>query len=147
MKRNYQGVLNRIKVIALAHPQINSVDNGRDLEFDVTKSNQFPRFFIKTVDSPIIGGLGSVELVVNFAVLLVDRLNTKRNNTDDVMNLCHSAMTDVLATLNKEGLIRVSDSPTMSPLYDYQDSQTAGWQCGIRVYLDSGFDCYNVGGD
>jgi uncharacterized protein YggE len=144
MKRNYQGVLNRIKAVATAHPQINSVDTGRELEFDTTKLNQWPRFFIRTETSPVVGGQGSVEISVNFTFLLMDRMNTKRTNTDEVLNLCHSALTDVLATLNKEGLIRVTDNPTMSPLYDYQDTQTAGWQVGVRVYLDSVFQCYNV---
>jgi len=144
MKRNYQGVVNRVKTIALAHPQINSADDGRELEFDTTKTNQWPRFFMRTGTSPIVGGLGSVELSVNFTVLLMDRLNTKRDNTVDVLNLTHSALTDVLAVLNKEGLTRVSDGFTMSPLYDYQDTQTAGWQVDIKVYLDSDFQCYPV---
>lgn len=144
MKRNYQGVVNRIKEIAEAHPQINSADDGRELEFDTKKTNLWPRLFLRTEASPIVGGLGSVELSVDFTILLMDRLNTERSNVIDVMNMTHSALTDVLAVLNKEQLIRVSDNPTMTPLYDYQDTQTSGWQVGIRVYLDSGFECYPV---
>lgn len=144
MKRNYQGVLNEIKAVALAHPQINSADDGRELEFDTTKTNIWPRLFIRTEDGPILGGLGTVELSINFTILLMDRLNTARTNTNDVLNITHSALTDVLATLNKEGLIRVEDGLLMSPLYDYQDTQTSGWQVGIRVYLDSVFQCYPV---
>lgn len=144
MKRNYHGVLSRIKTVAEAHPQINSADDGRELEFDVNKNNTWPRFFVKTVNSPILGGLGTVELAVDFEFLLLDRLNTKRDNVVDVMNLCHSAMTDVLAVLNKEGYIRTTDNPTMTPLYDFQDSQTSGWRVPVRVYLDQGFQCYNV---
>ena len=145
MKRNYLGVVSRIKEVALAHPQINSADDGRELEFDTTKKNIWPRFFIKTVVAPVLGGLGSVELAIDFSVLLMDRLNAKRNNTLDVMNLTHSVLTDVLATLNKEQLIRVEDNPTMAPLYDYHDTQTSGWQiANLRVYLDSGFKCYSV---
>ncbi len=144
MKRNYQGVINRIKEVALAHPQINSADEGRQLEFDTNKTNIWPRLFIRTDTAPIEGGLGSVELSVVFTILLMDRLNVKRDNTVDVLNLTHSALTDVLATLNKEGLIRVSNSMTMAPLYDYQDTQTSGWQVAIKVYLDSVFNCYPV---
>ena len=144
MKRNYQGVLSRIKTVAEAHPQINSADDGRELEFDVNKNNTWPRFFVRTDSAPILGGLGSVELAVNFTFLLMDRVNTKRDNVVDVMNLCHSAMTDVLATLYNEGYIRTTDNPTLSPLYDYQDTQAAGWSVGVRVYLDSGFQCYTV---
>ena len=144
MKRNYQGVLKRIKEIADAHPQINSSDDGRELEFDVKKSHQWPRAFIRTESSPVVGGLGSVELSVNFTLLVMDRLKTSRDNVVDVVGSTHSIMTDILATLNKEQLIRVEDGLTMQPLYDYADSQAAGWQVGIRVYLDDGFECYEV---
>ncbi len=144
MKRNYQGVLKRIEEIAIAHPQINSADNGRELELDVKKKNLWPRLFIRTETSPITGGQGTVELAVNFTILLVDRLNTNRTNVVDVMNMTHSAMTDVLAVLNKEQLIRVEDNLLMAPLYDIHDSGTAGWQVPIKVYLDQGFECYTV---
>jgi hypothetical protein len=144
MKRNYQGAIERIKTVALAHPQIKSADTGRELEFDVTKNNTWPRFFARTENSPITGGLGTVELSVNLTFLLMDRLKADRSNVQDVLNSNHAILTDVLATLNKEQLIRVEDNLTMEPLYDYQDSQTAGWQVGVRVYLDSGFQCYTV---
>jgi len=144
MKRNYQGVVNRIKTVALAHPQINSADDGRELEFDVNKNNTWPRFFMKTINSPLVGGQGTVEISVGFEFLLMDRMKANRDNVIDVMNLCHSAMTDVLAVLNKEQLIYIADNPIMTPLYDYQDTQTSGWKIPVRVYLDQGFKCYTV---
>lgn len=144
MKRNYQDVVNRIKAVALSHPDIYSADDGRELEFDTKKKIEWPRFFIRTETAPIVGGLGSVELSLNFTVLLMDRLNTDRQNVVEVMSKTHSAMIDVLATLNSEQLIRVTDNPILSPLYDYQDTQTAGWQVPIRVYLDMDFECYTV---
>lgn len=144
MKTNYKGAIERINTVALAHPQVNSADDGRELEFDVNKANQFPRVFIKTVDSPIVGGEGSVDLSVNFDILVADRFKPDRSNVVDVMNLTHSVLTDILATLNKERLIRVSDGFALSPLYDYHDSQVGAWQTRIRVYLDQGFNCYPV---
>lgn len=144
MKRNYQGVLERIKTVALAHPQVNSADDGRELEFDVKKASLFPRVFIRTDTGAVVGGLGTVELTVTFSVLVMDRLNTKRTNAVDVLNSTHSIMTDFLATMNKEQLIRTVDNPSFVPLYDYQDTQTAGWIATLVVYLDSGFECYPV---
>ena len=141
MKRNYQGVIKRIKQISDAHPQVNSSDDGRELEFDVKKHNLWPRIFIRTEQSDVIGGEGTVELTVNFTVLAMDRLNVKRSNVVDVLNVTHTILTDILATLNAEQYIRLTDNPTMTPLYDYQDSQSAGWQVGIKIWLDVGFEC------
>ncbi len=145
MKRNYQGVLERIKTVAQAHPQINSADDGRELEFDVNKTQQWPRAFIRTEAGALLGGQGTVELVNDFTLLIMDRLETDRSNVVDVLNSTHSILTDVLATLNKEQLIRVEDGIAITPMYDYQDSQSAGWSAGIRIYTDSSFECYPVG--
>lgn len=145
MKRNYQGVLERIEDIALAHPQVNSFDSGRDLEFDVNKTDLWPRVFIKTESSLVVGGQGTVELVVLFSMLVMDRLNTERTNVVSVLNQNHSIATDILATLHKEAITRVSDGATLNPLYDYQDTQTAGWGVSVRAYTDIGFECYPVG--
>lgn len=144
MKRNYQGVLERIKANALAHPQVKSADDGRELEFDVKKKNLWPRVFIRTDAGAIVGGEGTVELNVTFSILVMDRLDTKRLNTVDVLNETHSIMTDLLANLNKDQLIRVENGLTLTPIYDYQDSQSAGWTAVVMVYLDSGFVCYPV---
>lgn len=144
MKLNYQGVLERIKAVALAHPQINSADEGRELEFDVTKKNLWPRAFIRTETGQIVGGLGSVMMTQSFTMLIMDRLNTKRDNTVDVLNSTHTIMGDVLATLNSEQVIRFEDGITLTPLYDYQDSQSAGWQAVITVYLVQSVKCYPV---
>jgi len=144
MKRNYQGVLKRVKEIAEAHPQINSVDDGRELEFDTKKANLWPRFFIRTDRSDFLGGEGTVELSVTFSFLLTDRMKVDRSNMVDVMGRTHSIMTDVLAVMNKEQLVRVEDNWTLEPLYDYQDSQSSGWQVQLAVYLDQGFECYPV---
>jgi len=143
MKRNYQGVVKRIKQVAEAHPQINSADDGRELEFDVGKKQLWPRVFIRTDSSDIIGGDGTVELTVNFTLLIADRLKANRDNIVDVLNTTHGAMTDILATLHKEQLIRL-DNKTATPLYDYQDSQSAGWSIPITVWLDDGFKCYTA---
>jgi hypothetical protein len=147
MKRNYQGVVERIKTVALAHPQVKSADVGRELEFDINKSNIWPRVFLKTEGSAVIGGQGTVELVILFSMLVMDRLKTDRTNIIDVLNQNHSIATDILATLNKEQLIRIEDGATLTPLYDYQDTQTAGWEISLRVYTDIGFECYLVDGD
>lgn len=144
MKRNYQGVLERIKTVALAHPQVKSADDGRELEFDVKKTNVWPRVFIRTDSSNVVGGEGTVELSIVFTILVMDRLEADRSNVVSVMNETHSILTDILATLNKEQLIRVTDNPIITPLYDYQDSQSSGWQVPVQVYLDQGFECYPV---
>lgn len=143
-KLNYQGVVERIKAIALAHPQVNSADDGRELEFDVAKTSLWPRVFIRTDGSGILGGQGTAEPYVTFSILVMDRLNTDRSNMIDAMNITHSIMLAFLATMNKEQLIRYETSPTMSPLYDYQDTQSAGWTVTVRVYLDVALLCYPV---
>ena len=89
-------------------------------------------------------GLGTVEVSVNFTVLLQGLVKKDRSDIVEVMNTTHSAMLAVLATLNKDQLIRVTDNPVLSPLYDYQDTQTSGWECPIKVYLTAGFECYEV---
>ena len=144
MRQTYQDAVKRIKEVAMAHPGIYSADDGRELEFDIKKKHEWPRFFIRTETSPITGGLGSVEVSVNFTILLMGLVNKERSNIVDVMNATHSAMLDVLATLNKEQLIRVTDNPILSPLYDYQDTQTSGWECPIKTYLTADFECYDV---
>lgn len=144
MRQTYQDVVNRIKKVALAHPNIYSADDGRELEFDIKKKHEWPRFFIRTETSPITGGTGSVEVAVNFTVLLMGLVNKERTDIVEVMGITHSAMLAVLATLNKEQLIRATDNPVLSPLYDYQDTQTSGWQVAITVYLTAGFECYDV---
>jgi hypothetical protein len=144
MKRNYQGVLERIKQVALAHPQVNSADDGRELEFDVNKTELWPRAFIRTETGALIGGEGSAEFTNDFTLLIMDRLNTDRSNTVDVLNSMHSILADVIATLNNDQLIRVEDGISFTPLYDYMDAQAAGWQAGIRAYLDTELQCYEV---
>ena len=144
MKQNYQGTVERIKEIALAHPQVNSAEDGRELEFDVKKKNLWPRVFIRTDASGIVGGMGTAEPYVAFSILVMDRLNTDRSNMIDVMNTTHTIMLAFLATLNKEQLIRFENSPAFNPLYDYQDSQAAGWSLTTRFYLDVNLECYPV---
>jgi hypothetical protein len=144
MKLNYQGVLERLKTVILAHPQVNSCDDGRELEFDVNKSELWPRGFIRTEASTLLGGLGSAELSCNFTILMMDRLNTDRTNVVDVMNSMHSILTDVMATLNSEQLIRIEEGIVFNPLYDYQDSQSAGWSVEIRTYIEGSLECYPV---
>ena len=144
MRQTYQDAVKRIKEVALAHPKIYSADDGRELEFDIKKKHEWPRFFIRTETSPIAGGLGTVEVSVNFTVLLMGLVNKERSDIVEVMNTTHSAMLAVLATLNKDQLIRVTDNPVLAPLYDYQDTQTSGWQVPITVYLTAGFECYEV---
>jgi hypothetical protein len=144
MKRNYQGVLNRIKEIAEAHSQVNSVDDGRELEFDTKKANLWPRVFIRTDEAGIVGGEGTVELTINFSLLVMDRLKIDRSNMTSAMNDTMRILTDILAVMNYEQLIRLTDNPTITPLFDYQDSQSSGWSVGVRVWLDEGFECYTV---
>jgi len=144
MNLTYQSVLNRIKTVAEAHPDVYSIDVGRELEFDIKKKHEWPRFFIKTVDSPIQGGLGTVEISVNFEFLLTGLVKKDRSDIVEVMNTCHSAMLAILATLHKDQVIRVTDNPVLRPLYDYQDTQTSGWRVPVRAYLDAGFTCYEV---
>ncbi len=145
MKRNYQGVLERIEAVALAHPQVKSSDAGRELEFDVAKKNLWPRAFIRTESGALLGGPGSVRMSQDFTLLIMDRMNTARTNAVDILNTTHTIIGDVLATLNNEQLIRFEDGITLTPLYDYQDSQSAGWSAGVRVYLDTVLQCYPVG--
>ena len=144
MRQNYLDVVKRIKEVANAHSNVYSVDDGRELEFDTKKKNQFPRVFLRTDQSDIVGGEGTVELTVTFSILVMDRMKADRSNMVDAINTTHSILTDILATMNKEQLIRVTDNPTMTPLYDYQDSQSSGWQVGVKVWLDVGFQCYPV---
>ena len=144
MKRNYQGVLNRIKEISLAHPMVNSADDGRELEFDVKKNNLWPRVFIRTEQSDVVGGQGSVELSVTFSLLVMDRVKADRSNTVDVMGSTHSILTDILATMNKEQLIHLTDNPVITPQYDYSDSQSSGWVVPVKVWLDQGMQCFRV---
>ena len=144
MRQTYQDVVSRIKKVALAHPDIYSADDGRELEFDIKKKHEWPRFFIRTETSPIVGGQGTVEQSVNFVLLLMGKVKEDRTDILDVMGAIHADMSAVLATLNKEQMIRVTDNPVMSPLYDYGDTQTSGWQVPIRVYLTAGFECYTV---
>ena len=144
MNRTYQEIVKRIEQVALAHPGIYSADAGRELEFDVKKKHEWPRFFIRTEAAPFVGGLGTVEASLQFTVLLMDKLDIERSNVIDVMSSLHTILASVLATMNKEQLIRLTDNPTPTPLYDYQDTQTAGWQVAIRVYIEGGIECYTV---
>ena len=142
-KLNYLGALERIESIAGAHPQVNSVDDGRELEFDTKKTDLWPRVFIRTESGSVLGGLGSATATAGFSLLVMDRLDTKRNNVRDVLNSTHSIMIDILATLHKNQVIRLEDNQTYSPLIDYQDTQAAGWTVDIFTYLDMPFMCYD----
>jgi hypothetical protein len=144
MKLNYQDALKRIKTIAGAHSLVYSVDDGRELEFDTKRKNQWPRVFIRTDQSNFIGGEGTVVLTVTYTLLVMDKVKSDRSNIVEVMGKTHGIMTDILATMNKEQLIRLTDNGTLTPLYDYQDTQSSGWQIPVNVYLDIGFECYEV---
>ena len=144
MKRNYQGAIKRIEQIAAAHPAVGSVDVGRDLEFDVNKTNLWPRVFIKPVSGQVLGGQGTAEMFITMNVMVMDRLTTDRANMVDVHATTHQILTDFMATLNKEQFTRTTDNPTFVAVADYQDSQSAGWEVVLRIYLDSGYECYPV---
>lgn len=144
MKRSYQDVIEQIKQIALAHPMVKSVDDGRDLEFDVKKNNVWPRVFIKTDSTAMLGGEGTAETTLLLSVLVMDRLNTKRSNIEDAINDTHGILLSLWATLNMHQLIRLDDNPTAEPRYDYHDSQSAGWETTMRVYMTGVIECYPV---
>lgn len=144
MKQSYQGVLKNIEAVVLAHPMVNSVDNGRELEFDVKKSSLFPRGFIRTIGGSVTGGHGSAEVTLNFSLLIADRLNTKRTNMVSALNDTHAIMLGVVGTLVREQLIDISGGLSLTPVMDYHDTQVAGWQFDFRVILDTGLQCYDV---
>lgn len=144
MKRNYQGVLKRLKEVADAHPQVNSVDDGRELEFDTTKDNIWPRVFIRTDRGTVVGGPGTAQAYIIFSMLCMDRMKADRSNMTDVMNLTHSVLMDILATCNKEQLIYFEDGLVLEPLYDYHDTQSSGWTVELLVPITEGFQCYPV---
>ena len=93
MRQSYQSVLETVQGVFLARPQVNSVDNGRELEFDIKKYNLFPRVFIKTLDSPFNG-----RWEYNLEIMCLDRVNNDFNNLVDVMSLTKSILEDGIST-------------------------------------------------
>lgn len=144
MRQNYQEVVNRIKQIADSHPDIYSSDVGREFEFDIKKKHEWPRFFLRTEASNITGGLGSAETSVAFTMLVMGKVDKERSDIVEVMSQQHQTMLDILATMHKDQLIRIEDNPVLVPLYDYQDTQTSGWQVAVRVYLDASLQCITI---
>jgi len=144
MKQSYQDVLKSIEEVCLAHPLIKSADSGRELEFDFSKNNQFPRSFVRTEGANISAGEGSAEVSITLTLLVMDRIKTDRSNMVDVLNNTFSILLAVLGTLHAKNISRLEEEPDIVPLYDYQDSQSGGWSVTITVPTDMVIQCYPV---
>ncbi len=138
MKQSYQSVLETIQETFENRPQVNSVDNGRELEFDVTKSNLFPRVFIQTVSSPFNG-----RWEYNFEIMVMDRLNSERDNMIDIMSLTKSIVEDGISQLNFLNIINPIGI-VVTPVYDFQDSQSCGWQFPVTLFTEKGLECFDA---
>jgi hypothetical protein len=144
MKRNYISVIEKVKEIALAHPQVNSAESGRELGLDTKKKDLFPKVYIDTVSSPFSIGQGSAEAVIVLNIKVVDKQNKNRSNIEDILNNTHVIFAEIVATLLKYQLIRYGDSITLEPIRDSHDSQVSGWMADVRTYPDVAFQCYPV---
>ena len=138
MKQSYQSVLETVQQVFADRPQVNSVDVGRDLEIDITKNNLWPRVFIKTLDSPFNG-----RWEYNLEILCLDRVNNDFDNLIDVMSLTHSILEDGISQLafldiiNPVGII-------LTPLYAFQDAQSAGWTFPVTIFTTKGLECFDA---
>lgn len=138
MKQSYQSVLETVKEVFESRPQVNSVDDGRDLEVDIKKKNLWPRVFIKTIDSEFNG-----RWEYNFEILCLDRVNNDFSNLDDVMSLTKSIIEDGISQLNFLNIINPVGI-TVSPLYAFQDAESSGWTFPVTVFTEKGLECFDA---
>jgi hypothetical protein len=138
MKQSYQSVLETVKEVFENRPQVNSVDDGQELEVDITKDNLWPRVFIKTIDSDFNG-----RWEYNFEILCLDRVNNDFSNITDVMSLTKSIIEDAISQLNFLDIINPVGI-TVTPFYNFQDSQSSGWEFPVTVFTTKGLECFDA---
>jgi len=144
MSQTYQDAVESLKTVMNASPALYSVDDGRELDFDTKKKHEWPRGFIRTEESPITGGQGSVMIYLNFTLLCMGKVKKDRSDIVEVMSAMHTALTNILATLNQQQLIYTENDVSLQPLYDYHDTLSSGWQVAIQVPMSKGYECYTV---
>lgn len=138
MKQSYQSVLETVQQVFTDRPQVNSVDSGRELEFDISKNNLFPRVFIQTISSPFTG-----RWEYTFEVLCMDLVNNDLANIVDVMSTTKSIMEDAISQLAFMDII-TPIGMTLTPVYNYQDAQASGWTMTLVVFTTKGLECFDA---
>ncbi len=138
MKQSYQSVLETVQEVFQARPQVNSVDSGRELEFDIKKTNLFPRVFIKTIDSPFNG-----RWEYNFEIMCMERVNNDFSDMVDAMSLAKSILEDGISQLSFMNIIEPVGI-ILTPVYSFQDTQASGWTFPVTVFTEKGLECYNA---
>lgn len=136
MKHSYSDIVNQLTEVAEAHPQVASVDNGTEMEFDVKKYESFPRVFLRVNNSSYSG-----RFVYNFSILVLGLVNSDGSDKEDTMNRTHAIVEDLLSQYNYMELIKASEAQIL-PLTNYQDTVTAGWLINIPVYTEKGLECF-----
>lgn len=144
MNLNWQKLIESVAEVSRNHPLVNSVDDGREMEFDTRKSEAWPRVFLSPATSNITGGQGSVVVTASFTIVVADRLVTDRSNMNQALGDCHSIMLDIFATLNKYQVGYITQNPLLTPVQDYQDSQSAGWTATFRGNVSRPLNCFEV---
>ncbi|KPL08407.1 hypothetical protein AMJ86_00845 [bacterium SM23_57] len=141
MKNSYASVIENLKEVCELRPQVMSVDDGRELEFDIDKDVLFPRVFIKTVNSEYNG-----RWEYEFELLCLERINNDLSNLIDAMSLTKSILEDIISELNYQNILDPI-GVICEPIYAFQDAQSSGWRVPITLFTDKGLECHNEIGD
>lgn len=135
MKGDYLEIIETLEQFFIDHPQVNSVDLGQELQFDLNKFEEWPRAFFKTINSQYEG-----RWIYSMEFLVMDRVNNDSNNINTVMNDMHLICVDFISYLNHAQLINPLEI-TLEPVYSFQDTVTSGWRITGTILSTLGLDC------
>ena len=135
MIHSYYDTLKQVEEVFKAHPQVASVDAGDTLEFDIKKFDQFPKVFIETLTSRYEG-----RWVYAMQLVVCDLVNNDKNDITDTLNNCHAILVDGVSQLNRLEMLDPGQV-SMIPIYNFQDTQVAGWRLDVDILTQLGLEC------
>lgn len=129
---NYKQVISDLKSIGNSHKQINSVGFGDvtqlTMDVETDKEPLYTKMYI--VPNPV--SLNQNEIIYNFQISVMDRINIDLSNQRDVMNDTLEIMKDIFTILYLSQY-QSQWGATLTPFLEEYETILGGWTININI--------------
>lgn len=136
---NYKQLLGDLKLIGESHKQINSVGFGDITQITMDIQTQKEPEYVKMYILPGQTLLSRNEIIYNFNITVMDRINDDYSNQRDVMNDTLEIIKDIFTKLYLSQY-QSQWGATVSPFLEEYETILGGWTLGITLTQPYSYD-------
>ena len=147
--KTYNQIIKIFKSFAERHKQVNSFFLGQNFDLENTSSIIYPVVQVYSTGARMPqndeGFFGVVSL--SFNVKIVDQISNDETNSDEINSDTLQIAQDLVNEINTNSYfiknqIQIDGDIIFEPLYNYEDSNTNGWEFTISLkYINNNSSC------